>query len=160
MSLPANPVDELLPMLVQALETWKAKNTPALMTSQIHSRLDKARDQIVLKLLGFDNSYGGWHLDHCNGRAGNSTAGDYLAQTQAAIVKEWLSTVAMPELSQEDRDKIRNSMQDTYLKYFRDGLRNAMIAKANADIAVVMEAFSKSDAADKYLKVLGLIKED
>jgi hypothetical protein len=59
--------------------------------SVIKSLLDKHQQQIILKLLGFDTNYNGsWELDHCNGRAGNSAAGNYLSQIAREQIPIWL----------------------------------------------------------------------
>jgi len=155
-----NPIDDLLPELATAVEHWRAINTPQQMHKQIHARLDKERDTIVLKLLGFDASYGGFSLDHCNGRAGDSAAGDFLRKAQSEAIQDWLSTVVMPTLTDERRETILKSMVQHYESLFREGLKKAIAAKASEDIKAVMDAVAKSNNIDKYLRVLGLIGAD
>lgn len=155
-----NPIDDLLPEIAAAVEKWKGTNTPQKLRDDIFRRLDKERDVILLKLLGFDASYGGWSLDHCNGRAGESTAGTFLKNAQAEAIKEWLSTTVLPTLTDERRESIMKGMTQQYESLFREGLKKAMAEKATADVKTVMETVSKSNNIDKYLKMLGLINPD
>jgi hypothetical protein len=156
----SNPVDDLLPEMAAAVEKWKFSNTPLMIKERIFSRLDKSRDDIVLKLLGFKPEYGGYSLDHCNGRSGNSPAGDYLIKASEAAVKEWLGQVIMPELTPERRESIQKGCIQAYESSFRTGLMAAMKKKADDDIKAVMDELAKSQNIDKYLKVLGLIGAD
>lgn len=155
-----NPVDDLLPEIAAAVEKWRGTNTPQKLRDDIFRRLDKERDVIVLKLLGFDSSYGGFQLDHCNGRGGNSTAGDFLKAAQSEAIKEWLSRTTLPVLTDERRESILRSCSQHYESLFREGLKKAIAEKAKADIDAVMVEITKSNNIDKYLKVLGLINPD
>jgi hypothetical protein len=152
-----HPIDTLLPEIATAMEQWKAQNTPIKLRADIFRRLDKERDVILLKLLGFDASYGGFNLDHCNGRAGNSAAGDFLIKAQGEAIKEWLTRTALPTLTDERRESILKGMAQQYESLFREGLKKAIQAKATEDIKAVMDELSKSNNIDKYLRVLGLI---
>lgn len=155
-----NPIDDLLPEIASAVEKWRGNNTPEVLRKQIFTRLDKERDVILLKLLGFDASYGGWTLDHCNGRAGESTAGLFLKQAQGDAIKEWLTRTVMPTLTDERRESIMKGMAQHYESLFREGLKKAIAEKATADVKAVMDQLSTSNNIDKYLKVLGLINPD
>lgn len=155
-----NPIDDLLPEVAASVEKWRGNNTPQQLERQIFSRLDKERDQIVLKLLGFAPEYGGYQLDHCNGRSGNSAAGEFLVKAQSEAIKNWLSTTVMPTLTEDRRETILKSMSQHYESLFREGLKKAIAEKATADIKAVMDAVAKSNNIDKYLRVLGLIGAD
>lgn len=152
-----HPIDALLPEIATAMEQWKAQNTPVKLRADIFRRLDKERDVILLKLLGFDARYGGFTLDHCNGRAGDSAAGDFLRKAQGEAIKEWLTTACLPTLTDERRESIMKGMAQQYESLFREGLKKAIQAKATEDIKAVMDELAKSNNIDKYLRVLGLI---
>jgi hypothetical protein len=66
----------------------------------IRMRLDSRMDSIVAKLLGFDDHWGKWEVDHCNGRNGESAAGDWLRQQVGETIKSWLAEQAgnLPKL--------------------------------------------------------------
>lgn len=155
-----NPIDDLLPFLLQAVEAWKQRNTPQQLMQQVNSKLDKSRDEIILKLLGFNTSYSGWQLDHCNGRSGDSIAGEYLKRHQNAAIEDWLRRTVMPALSDDRRESILRSMEQQYEKYFRECLSKAITAQASKDAEAVMAQLTQSHSLDKYLKMLELIADE
>lgn len=78
-----NPLNDMLGVVLQAVSDWRAKNTESALKTRVHELLDRNSKEITMKLLGFDSRYvKQWELDHCNGRAGESAAGDYLKRVQ------------------------------------------------------------------------------
>lgn len=73
-----------------AKDSWLEKNTEAEVQKQVHKILDERKTMVVAKLLGFDSRWGEWEVDHCNGRAGNSIAGQYLASVASREIKKWM----------------------------------------------------------------------
>ena len=112
----------------------------------------------MLKLLGFEEGYGKYQLDHCNGRSGESSAGDFLRRTQADAIKNWLSNVAMPSLSPEEEKMLRESMQREYSSRFRTQALQSAKQQAEADAKELIQQISKSMQADNYAKLLHLIE--
>lgn len=109
---------------------------------EVHRLLDKNQEQIVLKLLGFDNHWGGrWELDHCNGRAGESAAGDWLREKAGAAVKEWLEkqTGRMPSIPPQT---VKN-LKERYREYFLREVEERLRTRARRDA----EAFVNGDTA-------------
>ncbi|MPS58852.1 MAG: hypothetical protein E2594_17040 [Pseudomonas sp.] len=152
-----NPIDSMLPIIVEAVQSWRGENMASSLTQQVHSTLDKEAKQIVLKLLGFDKDYSGYKLDHCNGRSGNSTAGDYIAKVQSDAVRDWLASVAMPELTDEERETIKASVRREYVSRFRRELLQLSSAKAVADAKGLVNKISESLTIDSYIKLRDLI---
>lgn len=157
-SAASNPIDSLLPLIASAIAEWKAKNNEHLIKEKVTTQLDKEAKQIMLKLLGFKDEYGGYQLDYCNGRAGESSAGDFLRRTQADAIKTWLSTVAMPSLSPKEEGVLRGSMQKEYFYRFKAQALQSAKQQAEADAKELIQQISKSMQADNYAKLLQLIE--
>ena len=160
MDQPTNPVDELLPIIAQAVAQWKQRNTVEKISATVTQALDKQAQTILLKLLGFDANHWGkdvWELDHCNGRNGNSAAGDFIRTTQAEAVKAWLSTVAMPNLSPAITKSIVASCRDEYKRALERHIYGIVEKQAEEDAKTLVANISKSNHIDKYLKVMSLI---
>ncbi len=154
-----SPVDQLLPVIHEAMDSWHKKNTPSEITRRIHTRLDKASDQVVFKLLGFDRSYSNsWQLDHCNGRSGNSIAGTYLADAQEQAVHQWLEEVSLPELSPEEKTKLQEELHREYVKGVRANLMKMVRTRVTEDINKLLDEVSQSFEVDNYGKLLELIQ--
>lgn len=151
---------EIIQLVDTAIDNWLAVNTPDQITKSVHSQLNKFKDEITLKLLGFDKSYGDrtWKLDHCNGRAGNSPAGDYLRDTQSTIIKQWLDKVPLPELSPSQLDKLSLDFTDVYLRALRKSLITLVEAKAKEDSQRLLDEIINTDSIENYLKTKELIQ--
>lgn len=152
-----NPIDELLPVIAQAVAAWKLNNTATVVKDKITRLLDANSKEITMKLLGFDQHWNEWELDHCNGRSGNSAAGDFIRSTQAEAIKEWLAQVSMPSLDTKTKNKLIKQAQATYEDYLSKAVRAAIERKAIADADLVIAHLTQSQQIDKHLQVLKLI---
>ena len=156
-----NPLDKLLPAISEAVLEWEEKNTPKKLTTQIHKMLDTNRDTIVKKLLGFDSDrWSGkdvWALDHCNGRAGESAAGDYIRKTAQSAIQEWLSQVKMPTISANESKSLQHEMRQVYKNRIGDEIHRLVIRKADEDAAAIFNKITKSNDIDHYIKGMQLI---
>lgn len=83
----------------QAALQWIKENEENI-EYKIIKMLDERCEKIVAKLMGFENPWGKWEVDHCNGRAGESAAGDWLRQRAGESVRAWLDKQAgdLPDL--------------------------------------------------------------
>lgn len=157
MTEPINPLDTVLPYIASAVGKWKQENTEERIKATVTNLLNKESEEIMLKLLGFDNRYGKWELDRCNGRAGESAAGDYLRKNQQEAIQEFLKTVAMPALNAALKKNLVKSLADNYQDVLQRELRDLTYAKAKRDAADLIEAVVGSKQIDNYLKVMQLI---
>lgn len=101
---------------------WLAKNTPETIQKNCLNILDKSKDDILRALLGFEKDSWGrqeWKVDHCNGRAGKSAAGDYLRRHQQATIDQWLSQVDMPKMTASMKKSMEKEALDMFTKTFR-----------------------------------------
>ena len=159
MTRPTNALDEILPAISSAVADWRNTNTDTMIKKTVKDQLDKHSKIVVLKLLGFDSSYPNdtYTLDHCNGRAGDSTAGDFIRVTQADAIKEWLSTVAMPEMDPIFENALKQEVQNTYKVALLKQVRNLAENQAGIDAKRLIDSISKSNDIDNYVKTLQLI---
>lgn len=152
-----NPIDALLPVIAKAVSEWQQVNTEQKLSASVKAMLDKESQQITLKLMGFDEGYGGWSLDHCNGRAGNSTAGDYLRNAQGEAIKQWLSTVSMPVLNEELKASLQKEAQRSYDQHLATKIRALAIQQAETDAEALVAAVTQSNHIESYIKMMRLI---
>jgi hypothetical protein len=127
----------------QAAQQWLAEHSaPGQIEQAVRARLDARLDVIVQKLLGFDCSSWGkdWELDHCNGRSGDSAAGDWLRKRVAAEAKEWLNEQAgnLPKLPASAIKSLRNEYVDDLKRAINTLLeKKAMEAARNAVHSII-----------------------
>lgn len=156
-----NPSNKLLKHVIEGIDDWVATNPPEKIKADVFKRLDKSREEIVLKLLGFEKDYnGGWKIDHCNGRSGNSIAGEYLKTHQTAIVNEWLAQAKMPEMTKTLEKSLTSGAVDEYQYEFRKRFREAVAAKAKQDAEELFSQISEDSTLEKYFKTIKLLMEE
>lgn len=158
MDAPKSPIDDLLGTVNQAIEEWKQKNDPAAVKKKVQTRLDKESETVVMKLLGFDSRYGdGWSLDHCNGRAGNSAAGDYLISVRGAEIKAWLQDVLMPVIPETVKKKLQKDAKEYIERVIRSQFQTELEKRITVAINNTLDEMCIPKQVDKFLKVQQLI---
>ena len=110
-----------------------------------------------MKLLGFNDRWGKWELDHCNGRSGESAAGDFIRKYQTEAIQEWLKTVCLPELDVKTKAQFKREAKAEYVDHIYRGLRNAAQERANADLQELLNELTSSDQLDAYFKTMKLL---
>lgn len=144
----ASPAGMTYLLVTEAVEEWKKANPPDVIKVKTKQLLDRNSNEIVSKLLGFEQNYGGmWGIDHCNGRNGNSPIGVLLAQIKEDTIKEWLSTVVMPIFPEKSITAINKDCQHEFEYTFKVRLQELVKQHAN----------KQAQAAFEQLKVTGIL---
>lgn len=152
-----NPVDSVLPFIATAVEEWKDAHTEESIKRTVTDLLNKNKEQVVLKLLGFSSSWGKWEVDHCNGRNGNSAAGDFLRDVQQKAIEDWMTNLILPTLCKADINAINKSAQQDYMYELRKKVRELAISQANRDAQAIIQSIVQSNQIAARLKVMQLI---
>lgn len=152
-------MDEYLEVINQAIEEWKIHNPPEKIRKRVLEKIEKSKDEIILKLLGFDASYGerNWKLDHCNGRSGESAAGKYLLAHASEQIKHWLETVTTPTLTEQELNSIKKSVNHEYKQHFKYSMVKAALKKAEEDAEKMLAVMVDSTNLDSLIKLKRLI---
>lgn len=152
------PVNDLLGTIAQATEDWKAVNTPEVIKKRVFKQLTTASDEIVMKLLGFDCRWDKkWELDHCNGRAGDSAAGDFIRDANQDAIKEWLATVAMPQITPALQKRLQKMAQEEYESHITRHVRTAITARAEKDLNEFIHSLAETPSYEGFVKMRALI---
>lgn len=153
-----NPLDEALEHIAQAVEEWKATNTPEVLKRRVKALLDANSEKITLKLLGFKVDYkGAWDLDHYNGSSGNSSAGEYLQKHQSEAIQEWLKHLSLPKLSAKAHNEISKKLQSEYHSQLLSNTWTVARDAADRDAKHLVEMVASSNHIDNYLKLVAII---
>ena len=144
----ASPAGMTYLVVTETVEEWKRNNPPEAIKQKALRVLETNTNEIVAKLLGFKQEYGGrWELDHCNGRSGNSPVGVLIAQLHKEAVDEWVKKVVMPTFSPKDLDSIQKGMKSDFDYQFKSRFRQLVLAHAEQE---AQRAFDQ-------LKVTGIL---
>lgn len=155
-----NPAQIVLTVVSKTIDEWKAKNPPEQIEKDTLKLLNKNAEEILLKLLGFNKDNWGrtkFELDHCNGRSGESAAGDYIRKHQQAVINEWLSQVPMPEMPKTLVAEMTKEAKHRYQSEFQEQFFARVEAHAKAEADKAFESISATLFLDKYTKTLNLI---
>lgn len=90
--------------VVEALQDF----TPQDIVRQIQEDMAKSRAEITLKVLGLDNRWGRWEVDHCNGRMSALTG---LLSTQLTHELETMVRELADEVFATEGPKIRAALK-------------------------------------------------
>jgi hypothetical protein len=160
--MPKKPLidtSDLLQTAQKAIQDWHSKNDAETVSKAIRTRLDADKDEILMKLLGFNKRSWGdqWDLDHCNGRSGNSVAGDYLAQVQKEVVFNWLSKVELPSLNKKEEAELQRAYKYTFIRTLENNIRDYATKAANEAAQQIFEDLVQTPDIDKYLQTMNLL---
>lgn len=134
---------EMRGLIEEAIVAWFNKNaSKEEVFRYVTKKLDEARDHLIMSLMGFERRSGGitqpryWSVDHCNGRAGESAAGDFLKASVEHGTRAWLSEQAgnLPELNKETVDGLKREYLNRLHRDLQSKLRD--LAKKKAESAL------------------------
>ena len=142
-----------------AFEKANVKLDPESLTREIIAQLNEERREIVLKLLGFDDSWGKLEVDRCNGRDRESIVGKYLHRQAQAAVQAWMDKHLLVALEKHIKGKfsdpeVISASVKTFDEYFKRALEGSLRSHA-ADAAAEIAA----DFAAKIKESMSLSAE-
>lgn len=152
------PLDSILPHVLQAVLEWKADYTQEAISRKVKHQLNQNAERMVLTLLGFEESFGKWEVDHCNGRSGESAIGDYLKKHHSIAIKEFFDEVQIGSvLTPAVKAKILKEIRSEYEYRLIDAARNYArdLAKKNAD--ALISTFMTSADLSKTVQLMKVI---
>lgn len=124
------------------------------VTEQIIIDLNKQKRAVTLKLLGLEDRWGKWEVDHCNGRESPIT--NYLAQGAKETIKQWVNEAVAEVLTTELKTKIMNDAKKAIHKEVQSLVYNAT---GNYNMHKMAEPVIKAwfeKAADEVRRELGV----
>ena len=111
--------------------------------SYVRKTLENKRQEVICKLLGFNNSWHEWELDHCNGRAGESEAGTWLRRRVGAGAAKWLEEQVgqLPDIPTKAIGSLKREYTDMLKRAVREGLERV----AHTEAARIIRDISGQD---------------
>lgn len=95
---------------------WMEHWDQGRIRERVFSILDSRRDEVILKMAGFDDRWGKWEIDHCNGRM--ASVSKYIESIAQDVVKEWIDNNidTFPKMTEELQVEILNEYKQIYLR--------------------------------------------
>lgn len=137
-----------------AVKEWYAENGGKnAIRDRVFQMLDETRDEIIVKLMGFDNKwFGRWELDHCNGRSGNSAAGDFLREVAGDATKEWLANNGADLTNIPIPKNAINELKREYKRAIIAGIERTLETEARDRVANIAASIVDSISEDEIVK--------
>lgn len=154
---PINIVDQMLPLIAETVQEWKNEHTGQRLKDRVKRLLNEHSEEVTMKLLGFNASWNKWEIDHCNGRSGESAAGDFIRKHQSEAIHEWLTTVCLPVLDEKTKAQFQKQANQLYKETILYGLRKTVEQKAQKDLDALLKVVTTSDQVDNYIKTMQLL---
>ena len=88
--------------LSDAVEKEIQELDPTRFTRDLIGRMEKQRREITLKLIGLENTWDRWEVDHCNGR--NGQVAEAIAAQCRPEIEAWLVDTVKKVLATELKD--------------------------------------------------------
>ena len=129
-------LQSLVPIINGAIHEWLEKQNPEAIRKKVFDTLEAAKDEVAPKLMGFSKgSFGrGWEIDHCNGRAGESSIGDYMKKHQAEGIQQFIDQLELAKLRPFNATEIqdlRREYRDMVISRTREAVRVCAERDAN-----------------------------
>lgn len=154
-------MENMLSIIGSTVAVWMKGNSEEALARKVKVQLDSKQEEVVCKLLGFNNKWGEWEVDNCNGRAGNSAAGDYLRSVQQDAIEEWFKSVKLPPMPSSMVKALKSEYLNTLQYQLREKLRRKAEDQANAIATELVEKYlSDEGAIDNYFKLIALLEQD
>ena len=127
--------------VAQAVDEWIEKELPNIKEKVVRF-MNRRTDEIIALIMGFekDSWGGGWKVDHCNGRSGNSVIGEYIKENAQQEVWKWFSENVgqLPALPKSTVKNLKKEYLTLLERYMRDRLQNAAQERAREEVDKIL----------------------
>jgi hypothetical protein len=127
------------------------------VAQEIVKDLNAQKRDVTLRLLGIDNRWGKWEVDHCNGRESPITK--LLAEQSQDVIRGWVNEAVQEVLTTELKSKAMNDAKKALKKEIEQQVRdNTGAYRLGQRAEPIIEALFQR-AADEVREELGLTKK-
>ena len=127
------------------------------VAKEIVNDLNKQKRDVTLRLLGLENCWGGWEVDHCNGRESPIT--QYLAEQSKETIRAWVNEAVQEVLTTELKSKIMTAAKGALKKEIERQVRDNTGSYRLGEQAKPLINALFQQAADEVREELGLTKK-
>ena len=151
------PNKEVISIVQAAINEWNRQNNLENIRDKVFSKLNQSRDEVLLKLMGFNDRWDQWEIDHCNGRSGNSVIADILYNLHKEALTDWVKENYSPKLTATQKQQIQSAYRASYFEYLRKSVRELAEQKARENAQKIVDQLVKVDDVDAYIQTMTLL---
>jgi histone H3/H4 len=136
----------------QAVTEWMNKHSDESIKQKVHELLDSNLKETSLKLLGFDNRWGKWEVDHRSEK--HTAAKEYIANLIESSFKEWMDNLVLDEIKRMPKVSIKRAAVNEFKSQIGWNLKR----KIKNTVSDLAEEYSEA-IAEQLNSEMRLIKE-
>lgn len=136
--------------------TERADRTEAeAVIGEVIRDLEAQKRDVTMKLLGLDNRWGKWEVDHCNGRTSPIT--EYLASEGRDLVKAWVNEAVKEVFTANAKDTFMKNCKKALTDDLKDIGGSYQLREYTASLVSDIRMALMEDAAKELRAELGLL---
>lgn len=152
-----NPVDTVMAIVANVVADWHAENNEKTIKQKVYDILDEQQEKVVWALMGFKKS--DFNIDWNPSKGSSHPTQEHFLQIYQEAIKTWLLQIGVPELSDEDKERLEKVQRRAYFYQFEAHLRDITYKQASADAERLVEILTTSKKLEKLEKAFNLIKD-
>lgn len=142
-----------------AVATERADRTDAsAVVGEIIQDLEAQKREVTMKLLGLNNQWGKWEVDHCNGRKSHITG--YIASEGRELVKAWVNEAVKEVFTADAKDKFMKSCKAAITRELKDIDGNYQMRQYTQSVVSDIRMALMKEAAKELRAELGLLESE
>jgi len=138
-------------VITKAIEEWVSENSAEDLRANTLELLDSARDEVVVKMAGFDNRWRQWEV-----RGRSNAVSNYIKTHATEAVNEWIATNVpnLPEMRQSLKDAFLEEYKHEYKRVLSSDLRDAARRAAQDDALGLVKEFTDQFGSPELVSVI------
>lgn len=145
-------------MFVEVATERASRDDAEAVVAEIVRDLEAQKREVTMKLLGLDNRWGKWEVDHGNNRSSPIT--DMIASEGRDLIKAWVNEAVKEVLTADAKDKFMKQCKAALVKDLKD-ITGSYSVREYAETTVKQIRMRFMEEAAKELRAeLGLISKE
>ena len=150
-----NPLDALIPTIMEAAAEWEKENTPDVIKQKVKVLLDKHHSEMFLALAGFEYSFGKLQLKSSQK---DSPAYELIREAVQGAVKELMNDLPKLTISATAKKQIHSDLTAEFRYLVGQEVRQQAKTYLKEEAAELINEMLKSALLEKVIKTKALIK--
>lgn len=148
--------DKLKDAFVEVANERADRTEAAAVLGEVIRDLEAQKRDVTMKLLGLDNRWGKWEVDHCNGRTSPIT--EYLASEGRDLVKSWVNEAVKEVFTADAKDTFMKNCKKALTNDLKDIGGSYQLREYTASLVSDIRKSLMEEAAKELRAELGILE--
>ena len=150
-----NPLDALIPTIMEAAAEWEKENTPDVIKQKVNALLDRHQSEMFLALAGFEYSFGKLQLKSSQK---GSPAYEHIREAVQGAVEELMNDLPKLTISATARKQIHSDLTAEFRYLVGQEVKQQAKTYLKEEATELINEMLKSALLEKVIKTKALIK--